>query len=369
MTSETLPVRTVLRYDFLDGVRALLALYVVAHHSCYAALGYNALGASPYFRILSDGHFAVCFFIVLSGYCLMLPVLKNEFRLPRGPVFFLRRRAWRILPPYYLALALSLLLIGLFISQPTGSQWDVSLPVTSGNIATHLLLVQNFFADDFYKINFVFWSIAVEWQIYFLFPLLLWAWRSIGPVYSTSAAVLISSLLEKKTGHFSHVHFIGLFALGMLGAAICFSENRATVRFKALPWTPIAIGTGAASFLSSYVEHEWVQFVADALFGCCASSILIIAALRPKGWVHAFLNLKPLVFVGSFSYSLYLIHAPLIQVLWLYVFPSLRSYPNLLCTVLLGAGIPMILIISYLFYLGCEKPFLEKKRTETIHVR
>ena len=369
MTSETLPVRTAIRYDFLDGVRALLALSVVAHHACYSALGYDALGRSPYFYLLSDGHFAVCFFIVLSGYCLMLPVLRNDFKLPRGVVSFIKRRAWRILPPYYLALAFSLLLIGLFISRPTGSQWDVSLPVTPANIITHLLLIHNFVPDDFYKINFVFWSIAVEWQIYFLFPLLLWGWRSLSPLATTLAAVLISSLAEKKTGHFSHVHFIGLFALGMLAAAICFSESRFTAKYKALPWTAIALGTGVAFFVSSYISHEWVQLLSDALFGCCASSILIIAALRPAGRLHALLSVKPLVFVGSFSYSLYLIHAPLLQMLWLYVFPSLRSDPNLLCVALLGLGLPMIVLVSYLFFLACEKPFLQKKRTEIIHVK
>ena len=156
---------------------------------------------------------------------------------------------------------------------------------------------------------------------------------------------------------------------GMWAASICFSENRLTARYKTMPWMGIAVGTGAASFFSSYIDHEWVQLMADAFFGCCASSILILAALRPEGRLHAFLNFKPLVFVGSFSYSLYLIHAPLLQILWLYVFPSLRSDPNLLCLALLFLGLPAIVIISYVFYLGCEKPFLQRKRTETVHVR
>ncbi len=359
---------TLLRYDFLDGLRALLALYVVAHHICFTALGFGPLMASPYFRVLGDGHAAVCFFIVLSGFCLMLPTLKNEFRLPEGAGPFLMRRAWRILPPYYCALLLSLLLIGLFIHEKTGSLWDACLPVTPGNIATHLLLIQNFVPNDVFKINFVFWSISVEWQIYFLFPLLLLGWRSIGGIYTTLAAVLISSLLEKATGHSSHVHFIGLFALGMLAASISFSSNAVGPGYRRIPWKLIAVVTGISGIALNRISHEWVHIAADAVFGVFAVTILVIAAFNPKGWIHALLNFKPLVFVGSFSYSLYLIHAPLIQILWEYPFSSLQSQPTILCLAMLLIGVPLITLVSYLFFLCFEQPFLKKRARKVIHV-
>jgi peptidoglycan/LPS O-acetylase OafA/YrhL len=98
----------------LDGLRACLALCVVAHH-CYltiyptvASLSWN----NPS-QIFWYGRFAVGWFIALSGYWLMIPVVKDastEYRLSRGAMDFFRRRARRILPTFYAALVVSLIM-------------------------------------------------------------------------------------------------------------------------------------------------------------------------------------------------------------------------------------------------------------------
>lgn len=60
------------------------------------------------------GHSAVATFIVLSGFSLMLPIARSsEETLKGGMLGYLKRRSLRILPPYYVALGLSLLLIAL----------------------------------------------------------------------------------------------------------------------------------------------------------------------------------------------------------------------------------------------------------------
>src|SRR5258706_10533817 len=137
-----------LRLSYLDGLRAVAALYVVLFH---AVAGF-AVGLSGAFRglqiLFGFGHEAVAIFIVLSGYCLMLPVARSAGgQLKGGFAGYLGRRAFRILPPYFATLALSLLLIRyvpVLAHGGTRTIWDDSLPgVGLGPIAWHLLLVNN----------------------------------------------------------------------------------------------------------------------------------------------------------------------------------------------------------------------------------
>lgn len=167
---------------YLDGLRGLAALYVVVFH----ILAYHFDHLSPvmrhYVKPLHFGSYAVGVFIVLSGFCLMLPVARD----PRGELrggarrFFLRR-ARRILPPYYFTVAVSLGLIAVAIGHKTGTPWDTSVPVTKQGLLTHLVMLQDAFRLTWAQINSPLWSVSVEWRIYFCFPLLVWGWRRFGP--------------------------------------------------------------------------------------------------------------------------------------------------------------------------------------------
>jgi peptidoglycan/LPS O-acetylase OafA/YrhL len=354
---------TQLHYDCLDGLRAVLALYVVMHHAWLGVFTADPAAVSRGYSFLAFGRYSVCFFIVLSGFCLMLPTLKSGFTLARGLGGFLQRRAWRILPPYYFALLLSALLDGP-INHLRAGLASMILPVSPHNLLTHVLLVHNFVPNDMYKINGAFWSIPIEWQIYFVFPLLLWGWRVIGPVPATLAAALVSLVLENELQRRFQIqpcaHFIGLFSLGMWAAHVSTSA-----RYRDVPWRTIT-ALGWVVFAVSFHYHD--QAKADLIFGFVASMTLVVIFLYPAGLLHRALNWKPLVFVGAFSYSIYLVHAPLLILFWFYVFSPLRAHPNLLCAALIVIGVPVIVALSYLFHLGCEKPFLQIRARKAIHV-
>src|SRR4051812_160304 len=124
-----------LRLEYLDGLRAVASLYVVLFH---AGVGFldserplHGLARNLQ-RGLSFGHDAVAVFIVLSGYCLMLPVARAPVagQLVRGVPNYIARRAWRILPPYFAALVGSLLLIAIapVLQTPTKTIWADSFP-------------------------------------------------------------------------------------------------------------------------------------------------------------------------------------------------------------------------------------------------
>src|SRR5690349_12944865 len=88
--------KPVLRLAYLDGLRAVAAAYVVAFH---AVIGFTGQGLSGPWRLMrrafAFGHEAVAIFIVLSGYCLMLPVVrKDSAGLPIDFRRFIGRRAF-----------------------------------------------------------------------------------------------------------------------------------------------------------------------------------------------------------------------------------------------------------------------------------
>ncbi len=159
-----------LRLDFLDGIRGLTALYVAVYHIS-GVLGqlYGSVNGPLRFvaSIFNYGYDAVGIFIVLSGYCLMLPAARNPqgSYLPDGIKSYFERRAWRILPPYYAALAISLILnyfayhVKLHTSGPYPlTHYGFSAP----DLLSHLFLVHNYSPLYIDKIDPPMWSIGIE---------------------------------------------------------------------------------------------------------------------------------------------------------------------------------------------------------------
>lgn len=365
------------RFVFVDGVRALAALYVVVHHAWLEVwpVDYNRYPTGA-LAVLTNwmgyGHFAVSVFIVVSGFSLMLPVVRNDWTLRDGTAGFLLRRARRIVPPYYCAIAFSLLLIVLLVGQKTSTHWDMSLPVTPNSLVAHLLLEQDIFGHG--KINHAFWSIAVEWRIYFVFPLMVLLWRRLGGVVTTMGIMLVSYALAYMFGGTplepTMPHYLALFALGASAAVIAVAtQTRCRQIRDSLPWTWMTLALIALICLACWLWGQpigWpdrsMLLLLDGFVGLATASALIGASgPHQRNLLQHILSWKPLAFTGTFSYSLYLIHAPLVQVVWQYIAHPLSllgfgEAGELIIT--LVVGIPIILGIAYLFFLFCEQPFM-----------
>src|SRR5260370_9125014 len=119
----------------VEGLRALACLVVFVNHA-YGQTWFVEHGQFPSGPLsaltssLVAGHLAVTVFIVISGFCLALPVIANGDQLRGGGKYFFKRRALRILPAYYGSGALCLALIYTIIGQPTATLWHLPFPVT-----------------------------------------------------------------------------------------------------------------------------------------------------------------------------------------------------------------------------------------------
>ena len=131
------------------------------------------------------GRFAVVVFIVLSGFSLALVPARSGWRLD-SVAAFARRRAWRILPPYWAALGFSSVMTWYVLAQPG---WAVP---DGRSVVVYGLLVQD--AVPAAIPNRAFWSNAVEAQLYVLLPLLLLLVRRVSAVTMVAivAAVVVT---------------------------------------------------------------------------------------------------------------------------------------------------------------------------------
>jgi peptidoglycan/LPS O-acetylase OafA/YrhL len=359
----------------VEGLRALACLVVFVNH----AYGQTWLAdrnqfpsnlLSVFTYSLVAGHLAVTVFIVISGFCLALPVISNSDQLRGGAKTFFKRRVLRILPAYYGSVALCLALIYTIIGQPTGTLWDVPIEVTHPDatriaIVSHVLLLQDLFGTS--KINYVLWSIAVEWHIYFLFPLLVWSWARYGPKWVVPIAMVAGYALrlgfaDTRIARASP-QYVGMFTLGMLAAYVTQSPKEEYARLRAkVPWAWIG---AAALVVICALTRYWGWSLAVSRFpyldfpvGIMAMCALVVAA-PASGVLSRALSWKPLVFMGTFSYSVYLVHAPLLQILWQYVVRPAGLGDNACFAFLMTLGFAAVLAGAYLFFRLFELPFMK----------
>ncbi len=380
---------------YLEGLRGLAAIVVALQHVYYHTLwGTNLTGWQAKLAIalgwLFPGRSAVAVFIVLSGYLLMRPVVRDGTgHIPGGTWAYIRRRARRILPPYYASLLFSIALILLIpdLRGPVSPEWVDAGPafgtenpaLGAEDLAAHLLLVHNLSWKWASKIDPPMWTIATEWQIYFLFPLILLpVWRRLGSAASVAVGLGIGLGFFFLTGkgHAAAPWLLGLFAMGSAAAARPRDLPRRSLQM--IGWLAailLAISTvisfecafGMLRFLTvEGLPGLWPYLWAfDIIVGASTACFLVFAAAskasdRPHLLVR-WLSSRPLVHVGVASYSLYLIHDPILAALKL-ALDRMQLGPWAQFGAMLTVGGIVVAVATWLFHVVFERPFMAAAR-------
>jgi peptidoglycan/LPS O-acetylase OafA/YrhL len=343
----------------LDGLRGLAALYVLLTHCWMLSYpGFPTNHGPRWLGWLLFSHLAVVFFLVLSGFSLAVGPARNGWRLG-GLGRYARRRAWRILPPYWAALAVSLLVAWAVTPQPHSSS------PTAGTVVVYGLLLQDLAVAP--TPNGTFWSIAVEVELYVVLPLLLVLRRRLGGAAVLALATLpvvalgllvpgfaSTSPVDKLSGLTPQL--APLFAVGVVGAGIA----AAGPRVRRLPW-PWLAALAAAPVLALIVGAGTVwtarhYFWVDLTIGPAMTLLLVaVTTGRPVPLVRL-LDTRPVRELGTFSYSLYLVHLPVVVV----VSRTLgRQVPAGLpaFAVTLAVAVPAALLLARGFAAVFEIPF------------
>lgn len=360
---------------WVEEARGVLSLYVVLHH---AVLNIDQQARhDSLWKVLDAvfgwGHVSVDAFLVLSAFCLVLPLGTQGRFADFG--HFLRRRAARLLPPYYAACALSLLLIALLVGAKSHTHWDVSVPVTPGGVLTHALLVHSWWPQFAAQIDHPLWSIGVEAQLCLLLPVLVWSCWRIGPWLTMTLATGSSYLAWRLTVPLgfpdpspwgASIYYIGIFSMGVAAANLWAVPP---ARWAPRPKERQAAGVATAIMTSwmtwqvihgHYVALQLLSFFVGA---AVTAGILGLRWRPPARLLWPGPVRRTLGFVGQRSYSLYLIHAPLLQVVWvLCVRPLHLNSGGMQAVVMIVLGTLTSWLATLLFFQWVERPALNWSR-------
>jgi peptidoglycan/LPS O-acetylase OafA/YrhL len=363
------------RLPGVDGLRAVAALWVVLFHmTAFSGAQFPQVPLLDLF--LRSGSTGVSMFLVLSGFCLYLPFAGGRIARFKIGGFF-RRRSQRLMPAYVVALVLAFAL-AVTTPGPLGIP-----PLTLGEavwqLATHLTLTHTLFPDTFYSLNGAFWSLGLEWQLYLALPLLVW----IASRYGLARAVALAVA-------FNVVYRLGLGLLINTGRVDGNSLLAIAVLPNQLPgrWAEFAFGMVAADLYASGRLQRWVRFfpamvvaiVALVPISLFAASFelshifygalfftLLCTVIVSDNYVARVLAWRPLVALGTMSYSLYLVHQPVIQIsaTWLQLHrPDLA--PTLVFAALLLLVFPFILLLGWTLFLTVERRTLGASAGNTL---
>ncbi len=361
------------RFKYVEGLRALACLTVVFNHaigeSYPSAYNVSIPENLSLLRLwFAFGHHAVTAFIVISGFCLGLPAASHQFKREIGWGTFMFRRIARILPPYYAALIISLIIAWAFFPSPVGIHFDFSAHPRTMDILSHILILQNVVGTG--QINYSLWSIATELHIYAGFPLLVrvlsrrdgWFLALLGVLISFALSFL---LLETRLSR-AYVHLAGAFIVGVAASWVVSSdhENNFANTLRKMS-KPVAIGVMTAVITWTIIlpRSSYKAFILphDFLVMIAIGSVLIWCSSM-SGFGRKILEFRPLVWLGERSYSLYLLHVPL-QALFVKIGISLFDLShNERLVFLMTIGLGLLVCLTWVFHRFVEIPAMMLSR-------
>jgi peptidoglycan/LPS O-acetylase OafA/YrhL len=321
------------RIAVVNGLRGLAVIGVLFQHIGFgwamSVIGDDFAILRPLF---SNGWTGVNLFFILSGFVLYLPYSAKRRTMASlsDVLHFYRGRFLRLMPLYYFAGAVVLLLAGPILASDAFSGLAIDLATVRFVTRPYHFVV---------AINFPLWSIGVEILFSIAFPVVVVAIARLG-LLPTLAVALLAALAARVEGRLWDVHPVGpnFLADNIFGRVDEFVIGMALARWHVegrIPsWVRRLIWPGVALVLIAWAGFYQCQYRGVPVVGMAfLNNILdvglagvLAASLAPGRNVHRVLTFVPLQVAGMMCYSLYIWHAPVLEA----VQPSQGLLPALL---------------------------------------
>lgn len=314
------------RLPALDGIRGLAILFVALFHfTALVGPDTDRWVDEAFLKVTLAGWVGVDLFFVLSGFLITgilfdaKSVATNYFRN------FYARRTLRIFPAYYgflLLLALVLPLVQPMEDVATGAVRDklvwYATYLTNVNLGGNPLVHGDFFLTSH------LWSLAVEEQFYVVWPAVVFVFGR-RPLMAICVLVIACALalrtgLELAGTDAYVIHEItparmDTLAVGAL-IALAVRDRRDLDRLRAVAWPVAAIAS--AALLAIFFSRDrfspfdgWVQTAGYTSLAFVFGAFLLAGfESGPRTALRTVLSVRPLMFLGKYSYALYLVHWP-----------------------------------------------------------
>lgn len=340
------------RFLALDGLRGLAALTVLLHHIVLVSPVVDSLrsvgpdpAGSPLFWLATytplhlfwAGSEAVYVFFILSGFVLALPFLREKQPTWRG---YYPKRLVRLYIPVWGSILLAVAAAWAVprVSHANASEWT-ALHTEPFNVLRDSVLLAGTDA-----LNSPLWSL--QWELLFslLLPAYLFLGRKLGKYWIVGAGGLLLGIGAGSVLHVQALIFMPMFGIGVLlamqqDALRTWSDNLGRVAW-------LAVMALATVLLTS----NWVLPGIPGSTSMAAAGATLIVFLflywRPAVTIGTFM---PVQWAGSRSFSLYLVHEPIIVAI---AFATQAVHPLLVAAI----AVPLSLAVAELFYRAVERP-------------
>lgn len=339
----------------IDGLRALAVLLVVLYHAKFPILG---------------GFVGVDVFFVISGYLITAIIRKEISNGSFTYAGFYNRRIKRIFPSLLVVL-FSTLVASIFILMPDEFMYMIKSSIFTILSISNFLFYFNatsYFSGNADQIPLLHtWSLSVEEQYYLIVPLLI--------------AFVIKKVRRHELLTFILIILV-LFVVSQYGAMTDTSLSYYMLPFRAFELmiggitsiltskynfesknisNKIAIlGLVLIAFSSLSLEKESLFPGYNALIPCMGAALIIIAGANQPTTpiVNRYLTLKPIVFIGKISYSMYLWHWPII---------ALLNYRGIEFSIFVKLGILLLTIALSIFNYYAFENRVRKLNIDFLH--
>lgn len=329
----------------INGLRAISVLSVVFYHA--GILNFNG------------GWLGVDVFFVISGFLISNIIISeintNSFKFR----IFYKRRIYRILPGLFTIVIFSIV-FSLFLLSP-----KALYEFLNSSIATLLFFSNLYFSNlDFYTAESTkfmpflhMWSLSIEEQFYFLFPLLTAIiYKKFNKLYFTfiSLTIFISIYINTIFQNTEKFYLIQFRAWELLtGVFITLVYKKINIKYSEV------IGIIMLFFSIFYFDDFWINDIEPKLISIIGVSLILLKT--ENTYVSKFLSLKIFAIIGSASYSIYLLHQPIFAFFRIYFTEiSWQNYSdNILNKFQIYLAIILILFLGFLNHKFVESYFIK----------
>ena len=356
----------------IDALRGWAILLVFFFHAWGISGGSAGSEPSLWFSYVVAGRTGVTLFFVISGFLLSIPWLRalrsSDVAMPSLKNYY-AARVLRIVPLYYLAV---------FMACVVSGYWNAGFKA----------FTFQFIGFEIFPFSVVWWTLVTEVQFYLVLPLLIWLLASSGKsrlflllVLILWGGVYITQVLNNPSGEKIGSYLLTkslfgrlpAFLLGML-AAWAFLGVRALPIFQA-NWVRVlgAVIILLALFLNGVVlrhtvllgewksESNWHE---HHIYEAILWSVVLLVLVLTRPLFYRVIANSVLAVVGKLSYSLYLLHVP---ILFYVIYPTKERIgvgfsESVLAYLLAFAALLLSLVASLLTYRFIELPGLNVKR-------
>lgn len=367
LTQKSRNIQYIECLDQLRGVAALMVFFAHALHNFTRGMapemGSWLFFENPLLAVVAEGPSGVGLFMVLSGFLFAYGAYQKEILYKE----FVRNRFLRIYPMYIL-----MILLGIY-AYPANFSFTAFL-------ASLLLLSNTSNALNGGMFTILLWTISTEFMFYLVFPFLHRMYQSSGAAYLVRLLLLAVMLRlicvglgasPRDLSYFTILGRIDQFIIGML-AAYAIREGKAGF-WSGLPhlFSSVCIVIGTLYALNKFgggwvsnsrwkvLWHTWEAFM---------YALVVIAFVQSKRRVLTGMVGKFFTLIGTISFSVYLLHQPVLAVLQR---ANLRvhDFTDVYVDALITGGLALIVVValSWLTFTLIERPFMRMRRNYYAH--